>query len=139
MVKAQNVYVLPGSPRYFRPAVDKIVSGLEARQPPHRDTLELRLDEFSFVAVLDEKAKRWQGSVEIGSYPQSGTKTLITLEGASLEAVANAKKDILAALPEVTMSFNVEAARKVYDSAKDLEHVAGAFEILEKCYDKFVN
>lgn len=117
--------------------MDKVVSGLESGKPICRDSLELRLDEFSFVAVLDEKVKLWQDSVKIGSYPQVNGRTQITLESASFEAVIKAKKDILDALPEATASFNAEAAKRVYDSARELEHVASAFDILEKCYERF--
>ncbi|XP_058797456.1 FAD synthase-like isoform X2 [Phymastichus coffea] len=141
----QNVYVLPGSPCYFRPAVDQIIPSLERGQPLHTDHADVEADELSIVPVLDEEAKRWTGVVSIGSYPQPGkrTRTRITFESRDKEALDRAKKDMEDKLADSVgerqerAAFNVDDAKKVYESRGECPHVRRAFEALEECYERY--
>ncbi|KAJ8683224.1 hypothetical protein QAD02_019016 [Eretmocerus hayati] len=155
IVKVRNVYILPGSPRYFRSSVDAIINGnhLEHGTTLHRDTLELLLDEFSFVKELDEVAKRWHGLVNIGSYPQesqssteSGDKiplTYITLEGLNPQDVEKAKKDILEKLTNrlkampILRGLDEAAAKAISEDAKDKAYLAESFAVMAQCYDRY--
>lgn len=134
MIKANNVYILPGSPRYFRAGVDVIVPGLETGRRLHCEHVDVRLDEFEIVTVLEEQALCWRGVVSIGSYPQvQKRKTRITLEAENKEALVKVKREILQMLP---VGFNMANAEEVYGSREEFEHVRKAFEVLEECYGR---
>ncbi|XP_003424585.1 FAD synthase [Nasonia vitripennis] len=135
VIKANNVYILPGSPRYFRAGVDAIVPGLETGRRLHCEHVDVWLDEFEIVAVLEEQALRWRGVVSIGSYPQvQKRKTRITLEAENKEALVKVKKEILQMLP---IGFDRAKAEEVYRSREEFEHVRKAFDVLEECYSRY--
>ncbi|XP_014211826.1 FAD synthase [Copidosoma floridanum] len=146
VVRARNVYVLPGSPCYFRSAVDRIVPLLESGSPIRTGFLDIELDEFGLVELLDRQAERWRARVKIGSYPQptlspgAPPRTLISLESHSREDIARAKADIVAMLPKdtrVVVRFDEEVAEAVYGDRKHSEHLHRAFSVVEECYDKY--
>ena len=143
MIKVRNVYVLPGSPIYFRPAADQIVGQLKRGRPLHSATIDVNLDELALLeAGLDKKAQHWQGTVTIGSYPQSGfptSRTRLTVEGHNKATVKKAKQDLESMLPKdaiVGKTFDLNMAKKLYQAAEDDRHVKNAFEVLKRCYEQ---
>ncbi|XP_046611852.1 FAD synthase-like isoform X1 [Neodiprion virginianus] len=141
VIKVANVYVLPGSPLYFSQAVDVIVPQLPRGTPVHTDFIDVNLEELAFVDILDDFAKRWEGQLSIGSYPQaeSTTITRITIEGGQ-SAVQEAKMDLQSALisREISSSkqFTLSHARAVEASSKQQPHIKTAMDILQRCYDE---
>ena len=137
----ENVHILPGSPKYFKPAVDEIVSYFEGGVPFYIDELDLSCGELKIVKKLDSFAERWKGRVNVGSYPQhSASKILtkITFEGC--------KEDVLAAKEEFRMSslahrfsdngFDKCYAQEIMAKAQEQPHVKQAWDILEECYNR---
>jgi molybdopterin-biosynthesis enzyme MoeA-like protein len=125
-VKARNVYVLPGSPAYFRKAAKAALATLETRGHLYSDSLEVELDEFTLAAPLEAEARRWRDAVTIGSYPQlqgPRPRTRLDFVARSPEALAQAKAAVLDALP---------AEARPGPAA----HVRAALDILEQCYAK---
>ncbi|XP_046737870.1 probable FAD synthase isoform X3 [Diprion similis] len=141
VIKAANIYVLPGSPLYFSQAVDVIVPQLQGGTPVHTDFIDVNLEELAFVDILDDFAKRWEGQLSIGSYPQceSTTVTRITIEGRQ-SAVQKAKMDLQSALMsrEISSSkhFTVSHARAVEASSKQQPHIKAALDILQRSYNE---
>ncbi|KZC11319.1 FAD synthase [Dufourea novaeangliae] len=143
VIKAKNVYVLPGSPKYFEPAVDVIVPKLKHGTPVHFEYIDVNLDELSIVETLDEHAKRWKDKVLIGSYPQTAPEpcTRITFEGET-EHVLEAKVELLYSLPGQKLQtlengFTDYHARTVIKAADDEAHVKSALDILQECYKTY--
>lgn len=144
MIKVKNVYVLPGSPRYFEAAVKVIISGLKGCVPLYFEYVDIELNELSIVNILDKQAERWKDKVKIGSYPQSEPRffTRITLEG-SKEAVVEAKEELLYYLPiqkviAVEHSFSRFQMNAVLEDAKNETHVKSSLDILSECYNRYV-
>lgn len=145
VVKVGNIYVLPGSPKYFKPAVDTIMSKLEGSIPSYFDYIDLDSDELSLVKILDEQAQHWRDKVNIGSYPQTETNysspfLRITFDGLK-DDVIEAKEELLSHLPVHIIrrckKFSVEQARFVIESSKNEEHVQTTLNILKKCYEEY--
>ena len=141
VIKVQNVYILPGSPKYFQPAVDNIVSDLKGGDPLYMDHLDTSLSELKIVKILDLFAERWKGRVNIGSYPQqlgSKSSTRITFEG-SKEDVLKVKEEFRKSFPANRFNdskFDLLSAKKVIAKAQEQLHVKRALDILEECYDR---
>lgn len=145
MIKISNIYVLPGSPKYFKPAVDTIMPKLRKGNPLHLDYIDIESDELSLVKILDEQAQRWKGKVNIGSYPQSESSSVdpllrITFEGQEND-VTKAKKELISSIPinivrNVKERFSVQQAELVINSGNSEEHVRSAIDILKQCYDE---
>ncbi|XP_033220343.1 FAD synthase-like isoform X2 [Belonocnema kinseyi] len=142
VIKVQNVYILPGSPKYFKPAVDKIISDLEGGVPLYMDHLDTSLSELKIVKALDSFAEHWKGRVNIGSYPQQiGAKssTRITFEGCK-EDVLKLKEEFRKSFPENRFhdsKFDLWSAKRVLSKGQEQPHVKRALDILEECYDRF--
>lgn len=142
IIKVKNVYVLPGSPKYFEPAVDTIIPQLKGDTPLHFEYIDVNMNELSIVEILDDHAKRWEGKVGIGSYPQTASEyfTRITLEGKK-EHVSEAKKELLHFLPIQKVrnieSFSRYHAEHTYKDAENEPHIKNALNILEKCYKTY--
>ncbi|EZA56360.1 hypothetical protein DMN91_010350 [Ooceraea biroi] len=143
IISVKNVYVLPGSPKYFEPAVDAIIPRLDGCTPLSHEHIDIELNELSIVNILDKQAERWKGKVKIGSYPQSEPRsyTRITLEGAR-EAVAEAKEEFLYYLPmqkimNLEFGFGKFQMNAVLEDSKNEAHVKNALDILNECYDKY--
>lgn len=142
VIKVNNVYVLPGSPKYFQPAVDKIISTLKGGVPLFIDELDIALKEVKIVKGLDAFAERWKGRVSVGSYPQQfGTKhsTRITFEGKK-EDVIVAKKEFQNSFSESRFNdrkFSRSIAEKVLEKIQAHHHLKRSWSIIEECFDRF--
>jgi len=96
VINIKNVYMLPGSPKYFKPAANAIISRLKGCASLQFECIDIELNELLIVDILDNQAKRWNDKVKIGSYPQLELEkpfTRIILEG-SAETVAEAKEEL---------------------------------------------
>ncbi|XP_053980953.1 FAD synthase-like [Hylaeus volcanicus] len=140
VIKASNVFVLPGSPKYFEPAVDVIITRLKGSAPLHLDYIDINLSELSIVNILDEHASRWSDKVSIGSYPQASCDCLtrLTFEGKK-EDVLESKGELLYRLPiqrvrNLENGFTAYHAKAVFEEADNEEHVKSALDILQECY-----
>ncbi|XP_029052450.1 FAD synthase-like isoform X3 [Osmia bicornis bicornis] len=143
VVKAKNVYILPGSPKYFELAVEVIVPQLRGRTPLHFEQIDINLNELSIVNILDEQAEHWKEKVNIGSYPQPAPEcfTRITLEGKKEDVLA-AKAELLYKLPiqkilNLNSGFSPYHARMVFEDAENQPHIYSALEVLQDCYKLF--
>ncbi|KAK2588693.1 hypothetical protein KPH14_001586 [Odynerus spinipes] len=146
VIKVQNIYILPGSPKYFRPAIDTIMPTLKGNEIPYFDYIDLDSDELSLVKILDEQAERWKDKVNIGSYPQvdpisSSPFVRITFDGLK-DDVVETKEELLSRLPvhiirKCKEKFSIEQARLVIEDSKNEEHVQSALNVLKQCYDKY--
>lgn len=143
IISVKNVYVLPGSPKYFEPAANAIIPRLRGCKILHVEHIDIDSNELSIVNILDKQAKRWIGKVKIGSYPQSKPRafTRIVLEG--LEGtVQEAKEELLYYLPaQKIMNPNHGLSRfqvnAVLENGKSEAHVKCALDILNECYDRY--
>lgn len=142
MIKVNNVYVLPGSPKYFQSAVDEIiVSRLKVGVPLYIDELDIALKELKLVKGLDAFAERWKDRVNVGSYPQQmGSKhsTRITFEGKK-EDVLNAKEEFKNSFPPCRLrdsKFNRSIAEKVFAKIQNYHHLKRSWSIIEECFDR---
>lgn len=137
--------MLPGSPKYFKPAADTIISRLKGCTPFHFEYIDIALDELSIVNVLDKQAKRWDGKVKIGSYPQYELQTpftRITLEGFE-ETIAEAKEELLYHLPiqkiiNLKHKFSNFQMNIVLENSKSEMYIKCALDILNDCYERCV-
>lgn len=143
VIKAKNVYVLPGSPKYFELAVDTIMPQLKGSTPSHFEYIDINLNELSIVKVLDDHARRWDNIISIGSYPQTTPEqfTRITLEGTRTH-VLEAKGELLYSLPiqkirNLSSGFTSYHAKKVFEDGDSQEHVKSALTILQDCYERY--
>ncbi|TGZ34746.1 hypothetical protein DBV15_10816, partial [Temnothorax longispinosus] len=144
VINVKNVYVLPGSPKYFKPAANTIISRLKGCTPLQFEYIDIELNELSIVDILDKQAKRWDGKVKIGSYPQLELKipfTRITLEG-SEETVAKAKEEFLYYLPiqkvmNLKHKFSCFQMNIVLENSKNEAHIKCALDILNECYERY--
>lgn len=143
IVKANNVYVLPGSPKYFEPAVDVIVPRLNAATPMHFEYIDIDTNELSIVKILEEHAKRWKDKVSIGSYPQKTPEpfTRITLEG-SKDDVLQAKGELFYFLPiqkvrNLERGFSDYQVKSIFEDGESLAHVKSALNIVIQCYETY--
>lgn len=142
MISVKNVYILPGSPKYFEAAVNTIIPQLKGSTPLHFEYVDIKLNELSIVNALDKQVKRWNGKVKISSYPQSEphTFTRIILEG-SKEAVAEAKEELLYHLP-IQKLMNLEHRLNCFQMNALLEddeaYVKCALNAVKECYDRYV-
>lgn len=140
----KNVYILPGSPKYFEPAADTIIPRLKACASLYSEHVDIKLNELSIVNILDRQAKRWDGKVKIGSYPQWEPQifTKIILEG-SKETVAEARDELLYYLPaqkiiNPTHKFSSFQMNAILENGKNETHVKYALDILNECFDRCV-
>ncbi|XP_011688058.1 PREDICTED: FAD synthase-like [Wasmannia auropunctata] len=143
VINVKNVYVLPGSPKYFKPAADTIISRLKGCTPLHFEYIDIELNELAIVNILDKQAKQWNGKVKIGSYPQLELQTpftRITLEG-SKETIAEAKEELLYYLPiqkimNLKHKFSCFQMNMILESSKSEMHIKCALDILNECYER---
>ncbi|XP_018359131.1 PREDICTED: FAD synthase-like isoform X2 [Trachymyrmex cornetzi] len=144
IINIKNVYVLPGSPKYFKPAADTIISRLKGCTPFHFEYIDIALNELSIVNVLDKQAKRWDGKIKIGSYPQYELQipfTRITLEGPE-ETIAKAKEELLYHLPiqkiiNLKHKFSNFQMNIVLENSKSEKHIKCALDVLNDCYERY--
>lgn len=143
MISVKNVYILPGSPKYFEAAADVIIPRLRGCAPLHYIHIDIELDELSIVNILDDQSKRWNGKVKIGSYPQTEPQifTRITLEG-SEKAIAEARDELLYYLPiqkimNLRHGFGRFQMNAILEDSKNEAHVKCSLDILNKCYDRY--
>ncbi|XP_077258576.1 FAD synthase isoform X2 [Temnothorax americanus] len=144
VINVKNVYVLPGSPKYFKPAANTIISRLKGCTPLQFEYIDIELNELSIVDILDKQAKRWDGKVKIGSYPQLELEipfTRINLEG-SEETVAKAKEELLYYLPiqkviNLKHKFSCFQRNIVLENSKNEAHIKCALDILNECYERY--
>ncbi|XP_071573166.1 FAD synthase isoform X2 [Temnothorax nylanderi] len=144
VINVKNVYVLPGSPKYFKPAANTIISRLKGCTPLQFEYIDIELNELSIVDILGKQAKRWDGKVKIGSYPQLELEipfTRITLEG-SEETVAKAKEELLYYLPiqkvmNLKHKFSCFQMNIVLENSKNEAHIKCALDILNECYERY--
>ncbi|XP_035727076.1 FAD synthase-like [Vespa mandarinia] len=146
VIKISNIYVLPGSPKYFKSAVDTIMPKLKKGNPLHFDYIDIESDELSLVKILDEQAQRWKDKVNIGSYPQGESSFVnptvrITFEGLENDVI-KAKQELISCIPthiiqNIKERFSIEQAELVINSSNSEEHVQCAIDILKQCYDKY--
>lgn len=141
VIKVNNVYVIPGSPKYFQAAVDEIVSRLKGGVPLYMDELDIALKEFKIVKGLDAFAERWKNRVNVGSYPQQmGSKhsTRITFEGKK-EDVLIAKEEFQNSFPSNRFNnskFNRSTAEQVFTKVQTHPHLKRSWDIIEECFDR---
>jgi len=143
VISVKNVYLLPGSPKYFEPATDTIISRLKGCTAMHFEYIDIELTELSIVNILDKQAKRWNGKVKIGSYPQLELQkpfTRITLEG-SEEIIAEAKEELLYYLPiqkimNLKHKFSCFQMKIILENSKSEMHVKSALDVLNECYER---
>ncbi|XP_011496706.1 PREDICTED: FAD synthase-like [Ceratosolen solmsi marchali] len=127
LVKARNVFVLPGSPRYFRRAAEAALATLESGGQLYTESLEIELDEFALAEPLETEARRWRDTVTIGSYPQRHgprPRTRLDFVARCPEALAQAKASVIEALPEEARPGPTV-------------HLRAALDVLEQCYAKY--
>ncbi|KAG5315213.1 FAD1 synthase, partial [Acromyrmex insinuator] len=144
IINIKNVYVLPGSSKYFKPAADTIICRLKGCTPFHFEYIDIALNELSIVNVLDKQAKRWDGKIKIGSYPQYELRTpftRITLEGPE-ETIAEAKEELLYHLPiqkiiNLKHKFSSFQMNIVLENSKSEKHIKCALDILNDCYERY--
>ncbi|XP_039304414.1 FAD synthase [Solenopsis invicta] len=144
VISVKNVYVLPGSPKYFKPASDAIISRLKGCTPLYLEHIDIQLSELAIIDILDKQAKRWDGKVKIGSYPQLELQTpftTITLEG-SKETVVEAKEELLYNLPiqkimNLKHKFSRFQMNVVLENSKNEVHIKCALDILNECYERY--
>ncbi|XP_076247529.1 uncharacterized protein LOC143187300 isoform X3 [Calliopsis andreniformis] len=143
VIKVKNVFVLPGSPKYFEAAIDTIMPQLKGSTPLHFEYIDIESNELSIVKILDEHADRWKNKVNIGSYPQTTPEcfTRITLEGKK-EHVLEAKEEFLYFLPiqkirNIENGFTKYQANQIFKDAENQEHVKDALNILQECYKTY--
>lgn len=145
VISVKNVYVLPGSPKYFESAADIIISRLRGCAPLHYEYIDIELKELSIVNILDDQSKRWNGKVKIGSYPQSEPQifTRIALEG-SKEAIAEAREELLYYLPvqkimNLKHGFGRFQMNAILEDSKTEAHIKYALDILNECYNRYAH
>jgi len=106
IVQAQNVFVLPGVPSFFRSKLDVILKHFVATdRAVFTRTLVLTTEEEQIVPELNQAVKLFP-SVTFGSYPSYDTteyKTVITIEGDDEELVARALAELKASLQPETI------------------------------------
>ncbi|XP_033350134.1 FAD synthase-like isoform X3 [Bombus vosnesenskii] len=143
IIKAKNVYMLPGSPTYFEAAVNVIIPQLKGDTSLHFEEIDINLNELSLVRILDEHAEYWKDKVNIGSYPQRTPEcfTRITLEGRK-EDVLEAKGKLLYSLPiqkirNLKNGFSYYHAKTVLEDTENEVHIKYAVDILEQCYKTY--
>ncbi|XP_019885564.1 FAD synthase isoform X2 [Camponotus floridanus] len=143
VISVKNVYVLPGSPKYFEAAADVIIPRLKRCSPLYYIHIDIELDELSIVNILDKQSKRWDDKVKIGSYPQTEPQifTRITLEG-SEEAIAEARNELFYYLPiqkimNLKHGFGRFQMNAILEDSKNEAHVKYSLDILNECYDRY--
>ncbi|KAK1132182.1 hypothetical protein K0M31_016305 [Melipona bicolor] len=143
VVKAKNVYILPGSPKYFELAVDMIIPQLKGNTPLHFEEIDINLNELSLVRILNEHAEYWKDRVNIGSYPQITPEcfTKVTLEGKK-EDVLEAKGKLLYSLPiqkirNLKNGFNHYHVKTVLEDTENEVHIKYAMDVLQRCYKTY--
>lgn len=137
--------MLPGSPKYFKPAADTIISRFQGCTPLQYEYIDIELKELLIADILDKQAKRWNGKIKISSYPQLELEipfTRITLEG-SEETIAEAKEELLYYLPiqkirNLKHKFNSFQMNIILESSKSEAHIKCALDILNECYERYV-
>jgi FAD synthetase len=89
VVRVDNVYILPGIPKYFEYAVTSLEHLFKNPDGDRFFTrqLFLRSDELDIVPVLNHTVEKFKGSVIFGSYPELGSNTYVTK--IVLESVSN--------------------------------------------------
>lgn len=89
IVKVDNVYILPGIPKYFEYAVTNLEHLFKNPDGDRFYTQELflRSEELVIVPVLNHAVDKFKGSVVFGSYPELGSNTYMTK--IVLESVSN--------------------------------------------------
>eukprot|EP01035_Chromulina_nebulosa_P018504 gene18504-24221_t len=102
IVQVENVFILPGIPKYFATKIPIIIKHFIRSQGPVtiNKRIVLRVEEREILSILDETVNRFQ-SIKFGSYPfvdQPNYKTIITIEGKEDALVKEAFDYLLAHL-----------------------------------------
>ena len=121
LVRVGNVFVLPGIPSYVR-AIWQHVSLGPGKGVFHSGEVYLRLDETVFARELGQLQGRWEGRVEIGSYPASGEEyaTKLTVDSAKREWTEACLREIRADLyPDWQLAPREEGAEVCAAETRD--------------------
>lgn len=108
LFKLDNIYCLPGEPRFFGLKLAALIDRLEPAGEFFSARVHLSCDEAPVAAALRETQEKFP-DVPIGSYPRFEDEsqtwwTLITLDSKSNDRLDAALTDLLAKLPASTVS-----------------------------------
>jgi FAD synthetase len=103
ILQCENVFVLPGIPKYFATKMPIIVKHFLRPLGPIRShrRIALSIEEKDILALLDDIVQRYP-TIKFGSYPfvdRLEYKTVITMSASDAQLVEIAHKDLIAALP----------------------------------------
>lgn len=102
ILQCDNIFVLPGIPKYFASKMKLIVKYfLKTFRVLEKRKIVLDLDEKNLVKTLNVLVES-RPDVKVGSYPfvdHPDFKTIITVEGEDMQAVDNAVTELLDMLP----------------------------------------
>ncbi|XP_064455862.1 FAD synthase-like [Ornithodoros turicata] len=105
LVRAGNVYILPGVPKALIALFPLFLKDAE-RVPLARfkmDELFLKTDELSITALLNKAVDKFRDKVKFGSYPELDSnyfRVRLVLEAQDASDIENAKSFLLANLPK---------------------------------------
>ena len=97
LIRVDNVMVLPGIPSYVRAVWEQVRRQIiPGNKEFHSGEIYLKLDETVFAKELQELQGRWEGRVEIGSYPETSEKyrTKLTIDSEEREWVEGCLQEI---------------------------------------------
>eukprot|EP01038_Epipyxis_sp_PR26KG_P009445 gene9445-12726_t len=102
ILQCDNIFVLPGIPKFFSSKMDLIVKYFLAKYKPlETRKIILDIEEKTIVTILNTIVNKF-GNVKFGSYPfidHPEFKTIITLEGVNATTVDDALEGLLYHLP----------------------------------------
>ncbi|KAJ1354236.1 hypothetical protein KIN20_011111 [Parelaphostrongylus tenuis] len=113
VVRLQNVIALPGVPTFCERAFDEIKGQIfsSSLKPLYSKTLYTSQDELKFAQQLSKIASKYNGIVEIGSYPvinNSFFKTKLILDSESSESGRAAADDVIKLLGDTMVHYDSE-------------------------------
>uniref|UniRef100_A0A0K0DG44 FAD synthase n=1 Tax=Angiostrongylus cantonensis TaxID=6313 RepID=A0A0K0DG44_ANGCA len=113
VVRLHNVIALPGVPIFCEQAFDEIKGQVFplSLKPLFSETLYTSQDELKFAQQLSKIASRYDGVVEIGSYPvinNSSFKTKLILDSESAESGRAAVDDVIMLLGDTLVYYDDE-------------------------------
>lgn len=103
ILQCENVFVLPGIPKYFATKMPIIVKHFLRPLNPisTRHRISLSIEEKDVIAILDDVVKRYP-TVKFGSYPfvdRVEYKTVITMSSTDTQLIDLAYNELVASLP----------------------------------------
>lgn len=102
ILQCDNIFVLPGIPRFFAEKIHLIAKHFLTRQQVKESRkIVLDIEEQKLVQTLDAIVAKFD-HVKVGSYPfvdHPEFKTIVTVEGYSLQDVENAIESLLTSIP----------------------------------------